>query len=122
MSSFEFFPEERPLAIESDADALLPGDIDVPAFRGMGHEAWAAPARGMVRLGEAAGLALAAGVDVELPTGEAYLAPLAEAVRSGAVDEALVDRAVRRALRQKEELGLLDETFEGEPPPALAFQ
>lgn len=69
-------------------------------------------------LGEAAGLALAAGVDVELPTGEAYLAPLADAVRSGAVDEALVDRAVRRALRQKEELGLLDETFEGEPPPA----
>lgn len=69
-------------------------------------------------LGEAAGLALAAGIDVELPTGEAYLAPLAEAVRSGAVDEALVDRAVRRALRQKEELGLLDETFEGEPPPA----
>ena len=60
MSSFEFFPEERPLAIESEADALLPGDIDVPAFRGMGHEAWAAPARGMVRLGEAAGLAAGA--------------------------------------------------------------
>ena len=69
-------------------------------------------------LGDAAGQALAAGVDVELPTGEAYLAPLARAVRSGAVDEALVDRAVRRALRQKEELGLLDETFEGPPPPA----
>jgi beta-glucosidase-like glycosyl hydrolase len=68
-------------------------------------------------LGDAAGQALAAGVDVELPTGEAFLAPLAEAVRSGAVDEALVDRAVRRALRQKEELGLLDETFEGEAPP-----
>ncbi len=67
-------------------------------------------------LGDAAGQALAAGVDVELPTGEAFLAPLAEAVRSGAVDEALVDRAVRRALRQKEELGLLDETFEGDAP------
>ena len=56
-------------------------------------------------LGEAAGQALAAGVDIELPTGDAYLAPLAEAVRAGRVDEALVDRAVLRALRQKEELG-----------------
>ena len=34
-------------------------------------------------LGEAAALALAAGVDVELPTGDAYLAPLAAAVRDG---------------------------------------
>ena len=68
--------------------------------------------------GEAAGLALAAGVDVELPTGDAYLAPLAEAVLSGQVDEALVDRAVLRALAQKEELGLLDETFD-EAPTAI---
>ena len=60
-------------------------------------------------LGAAAGLALAAGVDVELPTGDAFLEPLAAAVRSGAVDEALVDRAVERVLRQKDELGLLDE-------------
>ena len=67
-------------------------------------------------LGEAAGLALAAGVDIELPTGDAYLEPLADAVREGRVDEALVDRAVLRALRQKEELGLLDATFEDEPP------
>ncbi|WP_146929696.1 glycoside hydrolase family 3 N-terminal domain-containing protein [Cellulomonas xylanilytica] len=67
-------------------------------------------------LGEAAGLALAAGVDIELPTGDAYLTPLAEAVRAGRVDEALVDRAVLRALRQKEELGLLDATFDDEPP------
>ncbi|MFC8732598.1 glycoside hydrolase family 3 N-terminal domain-containing protein [Luteimicrobium sp. NPDC057192] len=62
-------------------------------------------------LGEAAGQALAAGVDVELPTGDAYLAPLAERVRSGAVDEALVDRAVLRVLREKAELGLLDPGF-----------
>lgn len=60
MSSFEFFPEERPLAIQSEADALLPGDIETPAFRGMGREAWAGPARGMVKLGEAAGLAAGA--------------------------------------------------------------
>lgn len=67
-------------------------------------------------LGEAAGQALAAGVDIELPTGDAYLAPLAEAVRAGRVDEALVDRAVLRALAQKEALGLLDATFEDAPP------
>ena len=70
-------------------------------------------------LGEAAALALAAGVDIELPTGDAFLEPLAAAVREGRVDEALVDRAVLRALRQKEELGLLDATFEGEPPSAV---
>lgn len=67
---------------------------------------------------DAAGQALAAGVDIELPSGDAYLAPLAEAVRSGAVAEDLVDRAVRRALAQKEELGLLDERFDGPAPEA----
>lgn len=67
-------------------------------------------------LGDAAAQALAAGVDIELPTGDAYLEPLAAAVRDGAVDEALVDRAVTRALRQKAELGLLDATFDDEPP------
>jgi beta-glucosidase-like glycosyl hydrolase len=67
-------------------------------------------------LGDAAGQALAAGVDVELPTGEAYVGPLLERVRSGLIDEGLVDRAVLRVLRQKAELGLLDETFEAEPP------
>ena len=63
-------------------------------------------------LGEAAAQALTAGIDVELPTGTAYLAPLAELVRSGAVDEALVDRALLRVLGQKERLGLLDATFD----------
>ncbi len=69
--------------------------------------------------GEAAALALEAGIDVELPTGDAYLAPLAERVRAGDVDEALVDRAVIRVLAEKEELGLLDETFETPPPTAI---
>ncbi|SDQ64977.1 beta-glucosidase [Microbacterium sp. cf332] len=68
--------------------------------------------------GEAAQLALEAGIDVELPTGDAYVGPLAERVRAGLVDETLVDRAVRRVLTQKEELGLLDETFET-PPTAV---
>ncbi|RHA37697.1 glycosyl hydrolase [Cellulomonas rhizosphaerae] len=70
-------------------------------------------------LGDAAGQALAAGVDIELPTGDAFLAPLADAVRAGRVDEALVDRAVLRALLQKAELGLLDATFDDEPPTGV---
>ncbi|WP_240916291.1 glycoside hydrolase family 3 N-terminal domain-containing protein [Sanguibacter sp. HDW7] len=69
--------------------------------------------------GEAAQLALEAGIDIELPTGDAYLAPLAERVRAGLVDEAWVDRAVLRALAQKEELGLLDATFDDEPPTSI---
>jgi beta-glucosidase-like glycosyl hydrolase len=70
-------------------------------------------------LGEAAGMALAAGIDIELPTGDAFLEPLAARLRAGLVDEALVDRAVLRALAQKEELGLLDATFEDEPPTTI---
>ncbi|WP_181440697.1 glycoside hydrolase family 3 N-terminal domain-containing protein [Curtobacterium sp. MCLR17_045] len=67
--------------------------------------------------GEAAALALEAGIDVELPTGDAYLAPLVERVRSGQVDEALVDRAVLRVLRQKERLGLLEADAFAEDAP-----
>lgn len=67
--------------------------------------------------GEAAAVSLTAGIDIELPTGDAYLAPLAEQIRSGRLDEAYLDRAVLRALAQKEELGLLDpEAYEDEPP------
>ena len=57
---------------------------------------------------EAAALALAAGVDVELPAVRCFGQPLLDAVRCGAVPESLVDRAVHRVLRQKFELGLLD--------------
>ncbi|WP_255491901.1 MULTISPECIES: glycoside hydrolase family 3 N-terminal domain-containing protein [unclassified Actinotalea] len=70
--------------------------------------------------GEAAGLALQAGIDVELPNGDAYLEPLAERVRAGDLDEAYVDRAVLRVLAQKEALGLLDAgAFEDEPPAVV---
>jgi beta-xylosidase len=57
---------------------------------------------------EAAAMALTSGVDTELPHRRCYAAPLAEAVRSGAALEGLVDRAAARVLRQKFELGLLD--------------
>ncbi|WIB65118.1 glycoside hydrolase family 3 N-terminal domain-containing protein [Curtobacterium sp. MCBD17_040] len=70
--------------------------------------------------GEAAALALEAGIDVELPTGDAYLQPLVDRVRSGEFDEAYVDRAVLRVLAQKESLGLLDDdAYEDEPPTAI---
>ncbi|MFP3713162.1 beta-glucosidase family protein [Puerhibacterium sp. TATVAM-FAB25] len=70
--------------------------------------------------GEAAALALTAGIDVELPGGDAYLEPLAAKVRAGELDEAYVDRAVLRALAQKEELGLLEpDAFEDEPPATV---
>ncbi|WP_055470784.1 beta-xylosidase/alpha-l-arabinosidase [Streptomyces pathocidini] len=65
--------------------------------------------------GDAARLALTAGVDVELPAVRCYGAPLLEAVRAGAVPEALVDRAAARVLTQKCELGMLDPDWTPEP-------
>ena len=64
---------------------------------------------------EAAGQALLAGVDIELPTVKTFGEPLVEAVRSGEVDEELVDRALRRVLTQKAELGLLDPDWDPTP-------
>jgi beta-glucosidase len=58
--------------------------------------------------GEAGALALAAGLDVELPDTIGFGTDLVRAVRAGAVPEELVDRAARRLLRQKVLLGLLD--------------
>ena len=65
--------------------------------------------------GQAAHLALEAGIDVELPSGDAYLEPLIERIRDGRTPEGLVDRAVLRVLAQKEDLGLLDATFDAPP-------
>jgi len=65
---------------------------------------------------DAAALALAAGIDIELPGQRCYGEPLVAAVRDGAVPESLVDRAARRVLRQKFELGLLDPDWTAMPP------
>jgi beta-glucosidase len=70
-------------------------------------------------LADAAGQALAAGVDVELPSGNAYLEPLRRAIDEGRVPMEIVDRAVERVLRQKESLGLLDSTFDEAPPTGV---
>ncbi|MEE4544892.1 glycoside hydrolase family 3 N-terminal domain-containing protein [Streptomyces sp. V4-01] len=67
-------------------------------------------------LGEAAGLALAAGVDVELPTVKTFGEPLLKAIADGVVPEAVVDRALHRVLTQKAQLGLLDPDWD--PVPA----
>ncbi|PAN02776.1 glycosyl hydrolase [Streptomyces sp. Alain-F2R5] len=64
---------------------------------------------------DAAGAALRAGVDVELPTVKTFGAPLAEAVTAGRVPEAVIDRALRRVLTQKAELGLLDPDWDPVP-------
>jgi len=66
--------------------------------------------------GEAAALALRAGIDVELPTVACYGEPLLEAVERRQVDVEIVDRAVERVLLQKLELGLLDADWSAEPP------
>lgn len=59
---------------------------------------------------DAAMRALRAGVDVELPDVEAYKR-LPELVRSGAVEQARIDTAVRRILRMKFESGLFENPY-----------
>ncbi|MFC9318640.1 glycoside hydrolase family 3 N-terminal domain-containing protein [Streptomyces nigra] len=66
--------------------------------------------------GDAAGTALTAGVDVELPTVKTFGAPLVEAVTEGRVPEEIVDRALRHVLTQKAHLGLLDPDWSPVPP------
>ncbi|TMR97484.1 glycosyl hydrolase [Nonomuraea basaltis] len=57
---------------------------------------------------EAGALALAAGIDVELPDTLGFGRHLVERVRRGELPESLIDRAARRLLTQKVQLGLLD--------------
>lgn len=65
---------------------------------------------------DAGALALTAGVDVELPNGLCYGAGLAAQVTDGKFDVTLVDRAVRRVLEQKLQLGLLDGGWNPDTP------
>jgi len=70
----------------------------------------------------AAALALEAGVDVELPATVFYRSVLEEAVTSGLVDQAVVDRAVGRVLRAKFELGLFDRLYVSPEKADLPFE
>jgi beta-glucosidase len=60
---------------------------------------------------QAGALALRAGVDLNITYEPAYLGPLVENVQEGRVPAALVDRAVRRVLRMKFQLGLFEHPY-----------
>jgi beta-glucosidase len=60
---------------------------------------------------EAGILAVKAGVDVGISFEEAYLVPLLENVQEGKVSMELIDRAVRRILRLKFQLGLFENPY-----------
>jgi beta-glucosidase len=68
---------------------------------------------------EVGALALAAGMDVELPAVHGYGKALVQAVRDGKVSEAQVDESVRRALRDKFALGLFEHPYVDEDPVAI---
>ena len=61
-------------------------------------------------LEEAAKAAIVAGSDMDMES-RAYVAHLAALVRSGAVEEKLIDDSVRRILRVKHRLGLFDDPY-----------
>ncbi len=66
----------------------------------------------LVEDGPAAGAAaLAAGIDVELPSTDCYGEPLREAIERGLVPEGDVDVAVRRVLATKFALGLFEQPY-----------
>ncbi len=66
-------------------------------------------------LGVAAGMALRAGVDAELPSTSAYGSPLLAAIADGRIREADVDAAVERVLRLKLRLGLFERPYVDAP-------
>lgn len=71
--------------------------------------------------GEAARLALTAGVDMELPAQDCYGAPLKAEVEAGRVEMAAVDAAVRRVLRLKLRLGLFEQPYVDADVAAAVF-
>lgn len=60
---------------------------------------------------EAGALALRAGVDLDITYEPAYMGPLVESVNEGRVPVSLVDRSVRRVLREKFRLGLFEHPY-----------
>ena len=60
---------------------------------------------------EAGALALKAGVDLNITYEPAYMGPLVEAVEQGEVPMALLDRALRRVLKLKFQLGLFENPY-----------
>ena len=87
----------------------------------MGIEMLSTAHRLTTDLGEAARLALVAGVDAELPRTVAFGTPLVEGLADGRIDEALLDVAVDRVLRMKFRLGLFERPYL-ELPTDAAFE
>jgi beta-xylosidase len=82
-------------------DGVVVSDYFAVSFLQLQHQLAADP-------GGAAALAIAAGLDVELPSTRCFGDPLMAAVSAGDVPEELIDRAAARVLKQKLDLGLLD--------------
>lgn len=90
-------------------DGTVVADYNAVSFLETLHHVAGSPAT-------SAALALAAGIDVELPSVRCYGEPLLAAVRAGEIPEEHVDRAARRVLEQKIQLGLLDPDWSAMPP------
>ncbi len=69
----------------------------------------------------AARMALAAGIDVELPTRDCYGGPLRAALEAGHLSLETIDLAVYRHLRMKMELGLFDHPYVDEDQALEVF-
>jgi beta-glucosidase len=72
--------------------------------------------------GAAAGLALSAGLDMELPATDFYGTPLKEEVESGRLAVEVVDTAVGRVLQMKFQLGLFEHPYVDAEAASAAFQ
>ncbi|HVC79844.1 MAG TPA: glycoside hydrolase family 3 N-terminal domain-containing protein [Chloroflexota bacterium] len=96
------------------AGAVVSDYFAIPALRSYHRVA--------ATLGEAANLALTAGVDMELPTQECYGEPLKAEVEAGRLPLTIVDEAVRRVLRLKFRLGLFEEPYVDADAAPAAFE
>jgi beta-glucosidase len=72
--------------------------------------------------GEAAALALSAGLDMELPATDFYSAPLKAEVEAGQLPIEVVDTAVRRVLAMKFTLGLFEHPYVDVEAASATFQ
>ena len=72
--------------------------------------------------GEAARLALSAGLDMELPAVDCYGEPLKAEIEAGRVPLQVIDTAVRRVLRLKFQLGLFEHPYVDAAAANSAFQ
>lgn len=72
--------------------------------------------------GEAARLALSAGLDMELPAVECFGEPLKAEIETGRLAQGVVDTAVRRVLRLKLQLGLFEHPYVDAEAASAVFQ